>query len=156
MNPACVALLVCLSALVGGCGDPSGVEGSLTTAYPLEIVGARARRYPHELAIEYFDRRGAVPLRVSVYVEEGKELSKGRYDLIERGDLTGRTAEGRPIPRLRAGRLHLVEYGDRDGAKVVGSADASFEIGGDTFMLTAHVETQLEWVDWPVRQAPQP
>ena len=147
-----VLLTLGLSASVA-CGPGNGLEGSLSQAYELEHTRTRARRYSTELAIEYVDRRGAVPVRISVYVPEGETLGKGTYDLVERGDLTGRTAEGQPIPRLRSGSVELEDYADRDGARVRARADAKFDVGDDTLTLHAEVDTELERVDWPLRPA---
>lgn len=140
------ASLLCV--LLVGCGE-NQLYGSLSDVYRLDHESVRARQYDSELAIEYVDVRGGVPVRVSLHTADVDPATGGDYDLAEQGDISGVLADGTEIPRFIEGSLHLSDYGPTAGSRVAGSFDAKMDAGRDTLSLTGSFDATLEIVTWP-------
>ena len=129
---------------------PNSLDGSLTESYDLSFDETRARLYESELAIEYVDDpQGAatVVLRVTLDAEVEPKAGKS-YDLVEHGEITQSGALNPSLPELDEGDLDLEDYGNDEGAKVVGSFDAAFVTGeGQTLQLQGRFKTELEVID---------
>jgi hypothetical protein len=129
---------------------PNSLDGSLTESYDLAFDDTRARLASSELAIEYVDDPeglATVVLRVTLDTEVEPKAGKS-YDLVKWGDITQSDATNTTLPDLDEGDVALEEYQDEDGAKVVGSFDASFVTGeGQTLQLQGRFKTELEIQD---------
>jgi len=130
--------------------SPNSLDGSLTESYDLAFDDTRARLASSELAIEYVDDPeglATVVLRVTLDTEVEPKAGKS-YDLVKWGDITQSDATNTTLPDLDEGDVALEEYQDEDGAKVVGSFDASFVTGeGQTLQLQGRFKTELEIQD---------
>ena len=129
---------------------PNSLDGSLTESYDLAFDDTQARLYTSELAIEYVeDPQGAATVVLRVTLDSDVEPKAGKsYDLVKWGDITQSDATNTTLPDLDEGDVALEEYQDEDGAKVVGSFDASFVTGeGETLQLQGRFKTELEIVD---------
>ena len=144
---ASVLVLVFCAVALSSCSDRGGsLSGSLSSFYDLGFSQTRTRLYSSELAIEYVTEAGDVPIRVSVDVRDG--MSPGSYNLVDRGDVTGRRGD-KNIPRMVSGTLDLRDYARREGARVRGSFEAKFSTGDDEATLSGSFDTQLELVENP-------
>jgi hypothetical protein len=139
-----VLLLLACQALA-----PNSLDGSLTESYDLAFEETRARLTTSELAIEYVDDpegTETVVIRVTLDTDVGPKAGKS-YDLFKYGNIT-QGATNTTLPDLDEGDVSLEEYGSDDGAKVVGSFDASFVTSeGQTLQLQGRFKTELEVVD---------
>lgn len=135
-------LLACVAASCAR--DEASLTGSLGDFYDLRHDAVRARLYPSELAIEYVRGNNEVPVRVTVMV--GSELEPGTFDLLEEGNITGRSNDV-DIPRYRGGELRLQDFEPADEARVRGEFEATFDTGKDVAGLSGKFDTALEVVD---------
>jgi hypothetical protein len=142
------ALLLGLALVAGGCTGET-LFGSLSDVYRLEHESVRARLYDSELAIEYVDVRGGVPVRVSLRTTEATPAAGGEYDLMAVGDITGVLADGTEIPRIVEGTLELSEFENRPGGACAGDFDARMDAGRDILALTGRFDATIEVVTWP-------
>ena len=129
---------------------PNSLDGSLTESYDLAFDETRARLYDSELAIEYVeDPQGTQTVVLRVTLDTDVEPKAGKsYDLVEHGEITQSGALNTSLPDLDEGDIALEEYGDDNGAKVVGSFDAAFVTGdGETLQLQGRFKTELEVMD---------
>lgn len=140
-----VGLMLVASA---GCSGES-LYGSLSDVYRLDHESVRARLYDSELAIEYIDARGGVPVRVSLHTREAEPTDGGEYDLMGVGDITGVLSDGTEIPRLVEGTLRLSDFENGPGGRVAGDFDARMDAGRDILGLTGRFDATLEVVTWP-------
>ena len=104
----------------------------------------RARLYPSELAIEFVSEADEVPVRITLLRDP--PLATETYDLVERGEITGR-ADGVEIPRFITGSLTLENWEAIQDARVRGEFDATFETGKDVASLAGEFDTTLEVID---------
>ena len=129
---------------------PNSLDGSLTESYDLAFDETQARLYSSELAIEYVDDpEGAATVVLRVTLNTDVEPKAGKsYDLVENGEITQSAALNTSLPPLDEGDVALEEYGNEQGAKVVGSFDAAFVTGdGQTLQLQGRFKTELEVID---------
>ncbi|MEM9068925.1 MAG: hypothetical protein AAGE52_10480 [Myxococcota bacterium] len=134
-------------ALLVGCANQE-VKGSLSQVYPLGFDDVRIRLYSSSLSIEYVKNDGSVPIRVSV--DRSALDSGGRIDLLENGDITGRTSEDREIPRFSEGDIRVRGFRPEDGVSVEGSWDAEFPVNDtDTLGLSGKFSGSIEVVSDP-------
>lgn len=137
-----LSLLLLLSA---GCAkDEASLVGSLGDFYDLRHEVVRARLYPSELAIEFVKENNEVPVRLTVSTDP--PLAPGSYDLLERGEITGRT-DGVDIPRFRSGELRLEEFDPNPDSHIRGDFEATFETGKDVASLAGKFDTTLIVID---------
>ncbi len=148
-------ILACLTLGLGACGASNELEGSLHEVYDLEHIEVRARLYPADLAIEYVDIHGAVPLRVSIRRSANLE-SGGTYNLLEQGDLTGENSDGVTVLRLSSGSVGLGAYREEDDATVSGSFTAEFPTEKRAFSIKGNFEAPLRIINWPGPPPPEP
>ena len=146
MRRLCSALILVAGfcALTGCKKDDASLVGSLGDFYDLQHQEVRARLYPSELAIEYVAENDEVPVRLTVLREP--PLSTETYDLVERGEITGR-ADGVEIPRFITGNLTLRDFSPDPDARVRGEFEATFETGKDVASLAGDFDTTLEVID---------
>jgi len=146
MRTLSIALL--LVFLGGGCADaPNTLNGSLSEVYDIHFEHVRARIYSSELAIEYVDVSGAVPVRVTLSVVDTTVVAGVTYDLSLVGDITGRSDNDIEIPRFTEGKLTIDEYVRESGALVVGDFKSKYATSRDSLTLSGDFETELEIVD---------
>ena len=146
MRRLSLALLLAFSAL--GCADtPNSLNGSLSEVYDIHFEHVRARIYTSELAIEYVDVNGAVPVRVTLRLADTTIVPGTTYDLAQVGDITGRSDNDIEIPRFSEGKVTLDEYTRESGALVVGDFKSKYATSRDSLTLSGDFETELEIVD---------
>ena len=115
----------------------------------------RARLYATSLSIEYVQRDGAVPVRVTI--DRAVVAAGGGIDLFESGDITGRASEGREIPRFNEGDIRFDDFELVAGATASGDFRATFEVTEtDTLALAGRFSAPLETVDDPGPPPPTP
>jgi len=136
-----------LACALAACGDGEDLSGSIDQVYSLDYQTVRARLYSSELAIEYVDARGAVPVRVTLRRAAEEPSAGGDYDLQASGDLTGRHADGSELPRFDTGALHLDDYDASGDAFVSGSFEANFRSERDTLSIAGRFAAELEIVE---------
>lgn len=132
---------------LSSCSDVQ-VGGSLGEVYPLGFDSVRIRLYSSSLSVEYVRTDGAVPIRVTA--DRAAIEAGGTIDLFAAGDVTGRTASGREIPRFNEGELKLDSFRVEDGARVEGSWSASFPVGDtDTLGADGRFSARLDIIEDP-------
>ena len=143
------ALLIALAASTG-CAD-AALEGSLGTIYPIEFDSLRLRLYSSSVSVEYVKIDGSVPIRVTTDRETAMNASPGMaVDLLQHGDVTGRTSDDREIPRFSEGSIVFEELSDEMGGLVRGSFTAKFPAGEtDVLGLKGLFDGALELVTDP-------
>jgi len=130
-----------LLTLLSACGrDEASLVGSLGDFYELHHQEVRARLYPTELAIEFVRENNEVPVRITVLTDPPLEV--GAFDLVERGEITGR-ANGVDIPRYRSGELRLTKFEPVYDSRIKGDFEATFETGKDLASLAGKFDTTL-------------
>ncbi len=140
------AAAVALSA--SACADaPNTLNGSLSDVYDIHFEQVRARLYSSELAIEYVDVTGAVPVRVTLRLADAVVTPDTSYDLTEVGDITGRSDSDVEIPRFSTGKLDLDDYEPVSGALISGEFRSKYATSRDSLTLNGDFETDLEIVD---------
>lgn len=150
---ACMLGVLMLSGLFG-CSEQQ-LTGSLATVYPLEFELLRARLYSSTLSLEYVQVDGAVPIRVSI--NRAAITPGGTVDLLEDGDLTGRTSEGRDIPRFDGGDVRFDVFDVVPGAVASGDFRATFVVTEtDTLALRGQFSAEIEGVADPGPPPPTP
>lgn len=148
-----LALTLALGGLVG-CSEQQ-LTGSLGTVYPLRFESLRARLYPTSLSIEFVQLDGAVPVRVTV--DRSATAAPGAIDLLASGDVTGRTSEGREIPRFSEGDIRFDPLDFMAGQTVSGDFRATFIVTEtDTLALAGRFSAPLEVVVEPGPPPPVP
>ena len=146
-----LVLLVGICTLVG-CSDGEGsLDGSLGSVYRLGFDDVRIRLYSSELAIEYADNDGAVPLRITLRRDALPEAGSGEWRLEQDGDVTGQLRDGTYVPRFTRGQLNVDSYEPQEGANVRGSFTATFDTGRDELGLNGTFDTRLVLVTAPAR-----
>lgn len=146
-----------LLVILGACGPSEDLHGSLAQAYPLRFDHTRARVQASGLSLEYVDRHGAVPVRITLHRDIA--LAAGSYDLARDGDVTGETHDGLPIPRFSRGTLHIEAIELRQGTTVVARFDVELPV--DDRVLSLHGTfagplTELTWVSPPPTETEPP
>jgi hypothetical protein len=145
-----LAIGLVAGALGAGCSEePNALHGSLDEVYDITFEKVRARLYSSELAIEYVDVSGAVPVRITLRLKETTVLPEQTYDLGVLGDISGRTDNDVEIPRFTSGDLELKEYVEEAGARIKGDFDAEFAGTRDVLGLNGDFDTVLEIVGSP-------
>ena len=137
---------------LAGCSDGEGsLDGSLGSVYRLGFDDVRVRLYSSELAIEYADNDGAVPLRVTLSRDALPETGGGEWQLEQDGAVTGQLRDGTYVPRFTRGSLIVDRYEPQEGATVQGSFTATFDTGRDELGLNGTFDTRLVLVTAPAR-----
>lgn len=143
-----LALALAGALLATACANtPNSLNGSLSDVYDIHFESVRARIYSSELAIEYVDVTGAVPVRVTLRLVDTVPAAGTSYDLAEVGDVTGRSDDDVEIPRFNTGKLDLDAYERTSGALVSGSFRSKYSTGRDSLSLNGDFDTTLEIVD---------
>ena len=148
VQAAFVLLAFFLLPQLSGCGDDNGgsLGGSLGDIYDISFETVRARLYPSELAIEYVNAAGEVPVRITVRLVQVDVVGPATVDLASKGDITG-SAAGIQMPRLKTGTLELKTYKPADSADVKGDFTANLGVGDSKYSLHGDFNTTLEVVE---------
>ncbi len=134
-----------LWATAAGCTEDNSLSGSLGDFYRLQFDLVRARLYSSELSIEYVSKStGAVPVRVTLRVDEVELEADRTYDLDEHGDISGRLPDGMEMLPLVEGELTLEQFAPELDARVKGSFEAKLRAERDTLSLSGTFDTELE------------
>lgn len=139
------AIAATLLALTS-CGvETSTLTGSLERFYKLNYTQVRARLYASELAIEYVNENGEVPVRITVI--RSPKLGRERvFTLPEDGRVNGRVKDT-DLPEMNDGMVTLTSFTVEQGALLTGEFGANFQVGEDTAALAGTFETTLEIID---------
>jgi hypothetical protein len=145
-----VLLMALFLATAAGCTEENSLSGSLGDFYRLQFDLVRARLYSSELSIEYVSKStGAVPVRVTLRVDEQEPRAGKTYDLGEHGDISGRLTDGMEMLPLVGGELTLEQFEPELDARVKGSFEARLRAERDTLSLSGTFDTELEPVPDP-------